>query len=149
MSKDWNRASFEANTRPIHVERDITSADLVVPSNGGLLVLTLGCIACGLGLAFLFVFWPLMLVDALVTEQLVRDVAANPQLPDEEPGGEDDPAGQHGRNDPTTHSDVEERDEHERPEDEEERKPEATGDAPQCEYVRAGRHYSVRRDPQR
>src|SRR5215204_66874 len=62
MSKDWNRASFEANTRPIHVERDITSADLVVPSNGGLLVLTLGCIACGLGLAFLFVFWPLMLV---------------------------------------------------------------------------------------
>ena len=28
MTKDWNRASFEANTRPIHVERDITSADL-------------------------------------------------------------------------------------------------------------------------
>src|SRR5215207_11723251 len=65
MSKDWNRASFEANTRPIHVERDITSADLVVPSNDGLLVLALGCIACGLGLAFLFVFWPLMLVAFL------------------------------------------------------------------------------------
>jgi uncharacterized membrane protein YdbT with pleckstrin-like domain len=65
MSKDWNRASFEANTRPIKVERDITSADLVVPSNGGLLVLTLGCIACGLGLALLFVFWPLMLVALL------------------------------------------------------------------------------------
>jgi uncharacterized membrane protein YdbT with pleckstrin-like domain len=65
MSKGWNRASFEANTRPIKVERDITSADLVVPSNGGLLVLTLGCIACGLGLALLFVFWPLMLVALL------------------------------------------------------------------------------------
>src|SRR5215203_3063033 len=44
---------------------DITSADLVVLSNGGLLVLALGCIACGLGLAFLFVFWPLMLVAFL------------------------------------------------------------------------------------
>ena len=65
MSKGWNRASFEANTRPIKVERDITSADLVVPSNGGLLVLTLSCIACGLGLALLFVFWPLMLVALL------------------------------------------------------------------------------------
>ena len=65
MSKDWNRASFEANTRPIHVERDITSADLVVPSSGSLLALTLGCLACGLGLAFLFVFWPLMLVAFL------------------------------------------------------------------------------------
>jgi hypothetical protein len=65
MTKGWNRVSFEANTRPIKVERDITSADLVVPSHGSLLVLTLGCIACGLGLAFLFVFWPLMLVALL------------------------------------------------------------------------------------
>jgi hypothetical protein len=65
MSKDWNRASFEANTRPIHVERDITSADLVVPSSGSLLVLTLGCLACGLGRALLFVFWPLMLIALL------------------------------------------------------------------------------------
>jgi hypothetical protein len=65
MTKGWNRVSFEANTRPIKVERDITSADLLVPSNGSLLLLTLGCIACGLGLAFLFVFWPLMLVAFL------------------------------------------------------------------------------------
>jgi hypothetical protein len=65
MTKDWNRASFEKNTRPIDVELDITSADLVVPSSGSLLVLTLGCLACGLGLAFLFVFWPLMLVAFL------------------------------------------------------------------------------------
>jgi hypothetical protein len=55
--------------------------------------------------------------EALVTEQLVRDVAANAQLPDEEPGGADKSGYQHGWNDPTTHSDVEERDEHERPED--------------------------------
>lgn len=65
MAKDWDRASYEMNTRPIKVERDITSADLVAPSNGSLLVLTLGCIACGLGLALLFVFWPLMLVAFL------------------------------------------------------------------------------------
>ena len=62
MSKEWNRASFEANTRPIHVDRDITSTDLVVPRGGSLLVLILACLACGLGLALLFVFWPLMLV---------------------------------------------------------------------------------------
>ena len=80
MSKDWNRASFEANTRPIHVERDITSADLVAPSSGGLLVLTLGCLACGLGLAFLFVFWPLMLVaflDVGVGQWIVPAVLAS------------------------------------------------------------------------
>jgi hypothetical protein len=65
MSKEWDRASFEMNTRPIRVERDITRADLVAPSNGSLLVLSLACIACGLGLAFLFVFWPLMLVALL------------------------------------------------------------------------------------
>ena len=53
------------NTRPIRVERDITAADLVVPSNGSLFMLTVACIACGLGLAFLFVFWPLMLVAFL------------------------------------------------------------------------------------
>jgi hypothetical protein len=65
MSKDWNRASFEANTRPIHVDRDVSSGDLVVPSSGSLLVLALACIACGLGLALLFVLWPLMLVAFL------------------------------------------------------------------------------------
>jgi hypothetical protein len=65
MSKEWNRASFEHKTRPIDVELDVTSADLVVPRSGSLLVLTLACIACGLGLALLFVFWPLMLVAFL------------------------------------------------------------------------------------
>jgi hypothetical protein len=65
MSKDWDRASFEANTRPIRVDRDITSTDLVVPSGGSLLVLVLACTACGLGLALLFVFWPLMLIAFL------------------------------------------------------------------------------------
>jgi hypothetical protein len=65
MSKEWDRASFEMNTRPIRVERDITRADLAAPSKGSLLILTLACIACGLGLAFLFVFWPLMLVALL------------------------------------------------------------------------------------
>ena len=65
MSKEWNRASFEANTRPIKVERDITSADLVAPSGGSIVALILACLACGLGLALLFVFWPLMLIALL------------------------------------------------------------------------------------
>lgn len=65
MSKGWDRASFEANTRPIRVERDLASADLLVPRGGSLVALVLACIACGLGLALLFVFWPLMLVAFL------------------------------------------------------------------------------------
>lgn len=65
MPKGWDRVSLEANTRPIRVERDITSADLVVPRGGSLAALVLACIACGLGLALLFVFWPLMLVALL------------------------------------------------------------------------------------
>lgn len=65
MAKGWDRASFEANTRPIRVERDITSADLVVPESGSSVGLVLACAACGLGLALLFVFWPLMLVALL------------------------------------------------------------------------------------
>lgn len=65
MSKGWDRASFEANTRPVRVERDITSADLVSPRGGNLVVLLVACLACGLGLALLFVFWPLMLIAFL------------------------------------------------------------------------------------
>jgi hypothetical protein len=38
---------------------------LIVPRGGGLVALVLGCLACGLGLSFLFVFWPLMLVAFL------------------------------------------------------------------------------------
>lgn len=65
MAKGWERASLEVNTRPIRVERDITSADLLVPRGGNLITLVLACVGCGLGLAFLFVFWPLMLVAFL------------------------------------------------------------------------------------
>jgi hypothetical protein len=65
VSKDWERASFEMNTRPIRVERDVTQADLIVPRIGSLVALVLACLGCGLGLAMLFVFWPLMLVALL------------------------------------------------------------------------------------
>jgi hypothetical protein len=65
MAKGWDRVSFDANTRPIKVERDITSADLVIPRGGSLVVLVLACLGCGFGLALLFVFWPLMLIALL------------------------------------------------------------------------------------
>ena len=65
MPKDWDRASFEANTRAIRIKRDLTSADLVAPGGDNLVVLLLACAACGLGLSLLFVFWPLMLVALL------------------------------------------------------------------------------------
>jgi hypothetical protein len=65
MSKGWDRASFEANTRPVHVERDITPADLIAPRGGDLVALLSASLACGFGLALLFVFWPLMLVALL------------------------------------------------------------------------------------
>ena len=68
MAKGWDRASFETNTRPIRVERDISRADLLVPRGGSLAAVFLACIACGLGLALLFVFWPLMLVALLDVE---------------------------------------------------------------------------------
>jgi hypothetical protein len=65
MPKGWDRASLEINTRPVRVERDITRADLIVPRGGSLFALVLACLACGLGLSFLFIFWPLMLVAFL------------------------------------------------------------------------------------
>lgn len=66
MPKGWERASLEVNTRPVRVERDISRADLVIPdAGGGRFLLILASLACGLGLSFLFVFWPLMLVAFL------------------------------------------------------------------------------------
>jgi Flp pilus assembly protein TadB len=65
MPKGWDRVSLELNTRPVRVERDISREDLLVPQTGDRLRLIAACLACGLGIAFLFVSWPLMLVALL------------------------------------------------------------------------------------
>jgi hypothetical protein len=62
VAKGWERASFEANTRPVDVERDVSPADFVVPRGGRLVVFALVCIAAGLALAILLVFFPLLLL---------------------------------------------------------------------------------------
>ena len=62
MSKGWERASLEVNTRPIRVERDIRREDLLVPAYEGIVLLLAGCLACGLMLSFLYVFFPLLLI---------------------------------------------------------------------------------------
>lgn len=65
MPKGWDRASFEVNTRPVRVERDITRADLIVPGGGDRLLTIGASLACGLGVSLLYVFWPLMLIAFL------------------------------------------------------------------------------------
>jgi hypothetical protein len=62
MRKGWDRASFEVNTRPIRVERDIRSEDLLLPAHDGLARLVAACLGCGLMLSVLYVFFPLLLV---------------------------------------------------------------------------------------
>jgi hypothetical protein len=59
---DWDRPSFEMNTRPVKVERDIGRADLVAPSHERPLVLGAACLLCGLMLAVLYVYFPLLLI---------------------------------------------------------------------------------------
>jgi hypothetical protein len=62
MPKGWDRASFDVNTRPIRVERDIHSEDLLLPAHDGLATLVAACLACGLMLSVLYVFFPLLLI---------------------------------------------------------------------------------------
>jgi hypothetical protein len=62
MAKGWERPSLEANTRPIRVERDIGRKDLLAPAQEGTALLLAACLACGLMLSILFVFFPLLLI---------------------------------------------------------------------------------------
>jgi hypothetical protein len=60
--RDWERSSFEMNTRPIKVERDIRREDLLAPSHERPVVLAALCLLCGLMLSVLYVYFPLLLI---------------------------------------------------------------------------------------
>lgn len=62
MAKGWDRLSLEVNTRPIRVERDISREDLLAPAQEGIALLLAACLACGLMLSVLYVFFPLVLI---------------------------------------------------------------------------------------
>jgi hypothetical protein len=59
---DWDRPSFEINTRPIKVKRKIGREDLLAPTHERPLVLGAACLLCGLMIAVLYVYFPLLLV---------------------------------------------------------------------------------------
>ena len=59
--KGWERASFEMNTRPNRVERDISRKDLALPSGFGLKLFA-ECLACGVLVAAGFFWGPLSIV---------------------------------------------------------------------------------------
>jgi hypothetical protein len=60
--RQWDRPSFEMNTRPIKVERDIRREDLLTPSLGGTAFLAAACLLCGVMLSVLYVYFPLLLI---------------------------------------------------------------------------------------
>jgi hypothetical protein len=60
--REWDRPSFEMNTRPIKVERDIRREDLLAPASERTLVLAAGCLLCGVMLSVLYVYFPLLLI---------------------------------------------------------------------------------------
>jgi hypothetical protein len=60
--REWDRPSFEMNTRPITVARDIRRADLLAPTHERPVVLAALCLLCGLMLSVLYVYFPLLLI---------------------------------------------------------------------------------------
>ena len=60
--RGWDRPSFEANTKPIKVARDIRREDLLAPSHTHPLVLAALCLFCGVMLSVLYVYFPLLLI---------------------------------------------------------------------------------------
>ena len=67
MGKGWDRASFELNTRPDKMSRDVGREDLLVPTivGGGPLKLAGLCLACGLMLAVLWL-WPILTIAGIL-----------------------------------------------------------------------------------
>jgi hypothetical protein len=65
MGKGWDRASFDLNTRPDKMYRDIGQKDLLVPVGGGALKLAGLCLACGLMLAVLWL-WPILTIAGIL-----------------------------------------------------------------------------------
>jgi hypothetical protein len=64
-TKGWDRASLDFNVRPDKVERDISRADLLVPTNDSRLRLLAICLACGAMISLLFV-WTTLAMFALM-----------------------------------------------------------------------------------
>jgi uncharacterized membrane protein len=60
--REWDRASFQVNTRPVKVERDIRREDLLAPSHTEPVVLAALCLLCGVMLSVLYVYFPLLLI---------------------------------------------------------------------------------------
>ena len=67
MAKGWDRASLDYNVRPDKDERDVSKQDLLLPmiGNGGKIQLLLISAACGLMLAFLWVWTTLLVLTIL------------------------------------------------------------------------------------
>ena len=67
MAKGWDRASLDRNVRPDKIDRDVSQQDLLLPAlgSGGKLELLLISAACGLMLAFLWVWTTLMVLTIL------------------------------------------------------------------------------------
>ena len=64
-TKGWDRASLDLNVRPNKVERDISRADLLVPTDDSRLRLLAVCLACGAMISLLFV-WTVLAMFALM-----------------------------------------------------------------------------------
>ena len=67
MGKGWDRASLDYNVRPDKDGRDVSQQDLLLPmiGNGGKIQLLLISVACGLLLAFLWVWTTLLVLTIL------------------------------------------------------------------------------------
>jgi hypothetical protein len=67
MAKGWDRASLDRNVRPDKIERNVSQQDLLIPTlgSGGKLELLLISAACGLMLAFLWVWTTLLVLTIL------------------------------------------------------------------------------------
>jgi hypothetical protein len=67
MGKGWDRASFDMNTRPDKIYRDIGQEELLVSTavGGGALKLAGLCFACGLLLAVLWL-WPILTIAGIL-----------------------------------------------------------------------------------
>jgi hypothetical protein len=61
----WDRASFERNTRPNRVDRDISRSDLFVPEGDSKIRLLAICLACGVMFSLLFVWTTLGLAATM------------------------------------------------------------------------------------
>jgi hypothetical protein len=68
--KGWNRASLEMKTHPLHPSPKVTQRDLLLPLYADRLVLLGACLACGICIAILWVYFPVFLVEVMSDKSL-------------------------------------------------------------------------------